>query len=122
MPTSNGTRDRTCGPTQGMADATKAIPASRTAMGDDTFGSRMRRARRARGWSQDRLIQRMRQAAQQVFGQQLPCDRSMKAMVSRWENNWRVPDRYNRRVLAAALGVSETDLLGATSRAETREQ
>jgi len=89
---------------------------------DEAFGSRMRRARLERGWSQDRLIQRMRQAAQQVFGQQLPCDRSMKAMVSRWENNWRVPDRYNRRVLAAALGVSETDLLGATSRADTREQ
>jgi transcriptional regulator with XRE-family HTH domain len=87
---------------------------------DEAFGTRLQRARATRGWSQPRLIAEMRRAALQLFGHQLPCDSSLKAMVSRWENNWREPDRYNRRVLAAALGLSE-DLLGSTAPEEVAE-
>jgi transcriptional regulator with XRE-family HTH domain len=79
---------------------------------DERFGSRLRRERLARGWSQHRLIHAMRAEARRLYGRELPSDRSLKAMISRWENNWRVPDGYNQRMLAATLGMSVDELVG----------
>ena len=86
---------------------------------NDTFGSWLRRARLARGWSQDQLIQRMRHAAQQLDGSQLPSDTSLKTMVSRWENSKRVPYKYNQQILAAALALPEDDCPTGTTSPES---
>jgi hypothetical protein len=40
----------------------------------------------------------------------LPQPVSLKAMISRWENDHLVPDEFNRRVLCLALGIPISDL------------
>ncbi|MFC0531366.1 hypothetical protein [Phytohabitans kaempferiae] len=47
-------------------------------------------------------------AARQGFT--LPKPASLKSMISRWEQGQHLPDRQNRKVLAAALGIDESIL------------
>jgi hypothetical protein len=70
----------------------------------ESLGCLLRRARRTRQWSQPRLIHEMRRVAG-VEGKRLPCNESLKAMISRWENDRQVPDDFNRAVLCAALRI-----------------
>jgi hypothetical protein len=46
----------------------------------------------------------MRQVAE-YWGKQLPSNDSLKAMISRWENNRQIPDDFNRAVICAALRI-----------------
>ncbi len=75
-------------------------------------GHVIRTARRARGWSQSRLIDRLRrQAAEEEYRHVLPSDESFKAMVSRWEKNGhKVPDINYRGLLCRVLAVEPSDL------------
>ena len=70
----------------------------------DSVGQVIRRARRTWQWPQSRLIYEMRLIARQR-GIRLPCDESLKSMVSRWENDRQVPDEFNRSLLCAALQI-----------------
>ncbi|GII22589.1 hypothetical protein Pme01_21860 [Planosporangium mesophilum] len=72
-----------------------------------TPGSVIRRVRRQRGWSQQRLIFEMQRVAPRL-GMTVPAPESLKAMLSRWENGHQVPDAYNRRLLAAGLRIPES--------------
>lgn len=81
-------------------------------MTERTTGMRIRSVRMRRGWTQTRLIYALRREAMKIHGYP-PSDASLKAMVSRWENDHRIPDSYNMRLLAAALEVPVTALVGA---------
>ncbi|MDP9792563.1 transcriptional regulator with XRE-family HTH domain [Catenuloplanes nepalensis] len=68
-------------------------------------------ARRAKGWSQSRLADRMRrQAEAEGFRHPLPSDESFKAMISRWENGRKVPDINYRGLLCRVLGIAPAQL------------
>jgi hypothetical protein len=41
----------------------------------------------------------------EAIGTVLPPLESLKAMYSRWENNWKAPSLFYRRLLAAALDL-----------------
>jgi hypothetical protein len=72
------------------------------------FGRLIRRARMACRLSQIQLAQRMRDIAAEHGGTAtLAC---LKVMISKWENEVKAPNEYNRRLLAAALGVTVADL------------
>lgn len=73
-----------------------------------SFGRRLRRARMACRLSQIQLAQRMRDIAVDHGGTATLA--ALKVMISKWENEVKAPNEYNRRLLAAALGVTVADL------------
>lgn len=73
-----------------------------------SFGRRLRRARMACRLSQIQLAQRMRDIAVDHGGTATRA--ALKVMISKWENEVKAPNEYNRRLLAAALGVTVADL------------
>jgi hypothetical protein len=75
---------------------------------EPSFGRRLRRARMACRLSQIQLAQRMRDIAVDHGGTATLA--ALKVMISKWENDVKAPNEYNRRLLAAALGVTVTDL------------
>jgi transcriptional regulator with XRE-family HTH domain len=74
-----------------------------------TVGAAIRRARRRRGWSQQRVIHEI-QVVARAKSMPVATARSLKAMLSRWERDHRLPDRHNQILLCAALGVAPSDL------------
>jgi hypothetical protein len=73
-----------------------------------SFGRRLRRLRKRRGWTQLVLAQRMRDIAVHHGGTALLI--SLKAMISKWENGHKEPDEFNRRLLAVTLDTTVADL------------
>ncbi|MEU4244002.1 helix-turn-helix transcriptional regulator [Actinoplanes sp. NPDC026619] len=73
-----------------------------------TFGRRLRRERMWRRWSQLQLAHRIREVGGMHRGSaELP---SLLIMISKWENNHKVPSQYSLHLLAAALGVPVANL------------
>jgi hypothetical protein len=94
----------------GTSDSYSDKGASNGASADPglSFGRRLRRVRMACRLSQIQLAQRMRDTAVDHGGTAtLAC---LKVMISKWENEVKVPNEYNRRLLAAAMGVTVADL------------
>ena len=73
------------------------------------FYRRLRRIRKARGWSLRQLAGRMVLVGRQHRGRTANAA-SLKSMISRWENDELVPDDRNRRLLADALECRMADL------------
>lgn len=73
-----------------------------------SFGRRLRRARMARQWSQLHFAYRMREVAK-THGRTATLA-SLKVMISKWEHDVKLPNEYNRHLLAATLGVTVADL------------
>jgi transcriptional regulator with XRE-family HTH domain len=76
------------------------------------YPNRIRQLRQAkpRPWSQDRLIVAIEQAAREL-GRPVPTSRrSLKTMVSRWENGRHRITPENRRLLCRALSCRDSDL------------
>lgn len=76
------------------------------------YPNRIRQLRQAkpRPWTQDRLIVAIEQAARDL-GRPLPTSRrSLKTMVSRWENGHHRITPENRRLLCQALACRDSDL------------
>jgi transcriptional regulator with XRE-family HTH domain len=71
--------------------------------------SRIKAARKDREWSQTRLIGELERVAHRR-GQTLPSRETLKARVSRWENNHAAPDEFYRRLLREALGLDDREL------------
>jgi transcriptional regulator with XRE-family HTH domain len=74
-----------------------------------SIGERIRAARKARGWGQQRLISEMRQAAAQQ-GLRLAGDASVKRRIASWENGHSVPDDFYGPLLCKALDMSAAEL------------
>ncbi len=74
--------------------------------------SGLRQLRRQRGWTQAQLIDHLRAAAAQD-GVRLPPARSLRIMVSRWENGHVQPEKdyrhYLRQVLSQTSHPAQTD-------------
>lgn len=67
-----------------------------------TYGQRLRRARQTRGWSQLQLAYVMCRKGSRCDAA-VPQPRSLKIMISRWENGHQLPDARSRRLLHLAL-------------------
>jgi ribosome-binding protein aMBF1 (putative translation factor) len=72
-------------------------------------GRLIRRARLRRQWTQASLVLQIRLVAH-AKGLVLPADRSLTAMLSRWERGHKVPSELYRRLLCQALGIRVTDI------------
>ncbi|MER6023787.1 helix-turn-helix domain-containing protein [Streptomyces anulatus] len=71
----------------------------------------LRAARKARGWSQEKLIHEMRRFAEQRL-LDIASSASLKVYISEWENGRRViTDRY-ATVLRPLLGITDAELRG----------
>lgn len=71
----------------------------------------LRVARKARGWSQEKLIHEMRRFAEQRL-LDIASPASLKVYISEWENGRRViTDRY-AALLRPLLGITDTELRG----------
>ncbi|MEG9548667.1 helix-turn-helix domain-containing protein [Streptomyces griseus] len=71
----------------------------------------LRAARKARGWSQERLIYEMRRVAEQRL-LDIASPASLKVYISEWENGRRaITDRY-AALLRPLLGVTDAELRG----------
>jgi transcriptional regulator with XRE-family HTH domain len=75
-----------------------------------TVGASIRRARLARGWSQDVLARRVAEA-RRAGGESID-PASVKTQLSRWENGRVVPDRLTRQILADAFSTTVEALFG----------
>ena len=73
-----------------------------------TTGRRLRRARLRRRWSQQQLVMQMHLVAAGRGG--TASNEALKIMVSKWENDRVIPGEFNRRLLAASLGIRVVDL------------
>jgi len=62
----------------------------------------------ARHWSHVQLAQRMRDVAATHGG--TASLQSLKVMISKWEHEHKIPNEYNRHLLAATLEMSVTEL------------
>lgn len=71
--------------------------------------SRIRSARRERGWSQIQLIAELERVAARG-GTRLPSRETLKSRVSRWENGRARPDEFYRRLLREAFGLDDREL------------
>jgi transcriptional regulator with XRE-family HTH domain len=77
----------------------------------------LRQARRARGWTQARLIHEIEQYARR-HGSDIATSSSLKVYVSDWENGQRpIPAKY-AAILRAVLGHTDDELLGDAPRGE----
>jgi transcriptional regulator with XRE-family HTH domain len=74
-----------------------------------TPGARIKKMRRQKKWTQERLAKQLELEAREVHYVP-PKTASFESMVSRWERDLQVPEEINRRLLAAALGVEVSDL------------
>jgi transcriptional regulator with XRE-family HTH domain len=72
-------------------------------------GARIRRQRKRKKWTQERLAKQMELEALKR-GYPPPKTASFQTYVSRWERHLQVPDETNRRLVAAALKVEVSDL------------
>jgi transcriptional regulator with XRE-family HTH domain len=73
-----------------------------------TIGERIQYWRLSRGWRQPQFARQMMAVAAEYEGTgELS---SLITQISRWEGNHIVPNEYNRRILALALGVTPADL------------
>jgi transcriptional regulator with XRE-family HTH domain len=78
----------------------------------------LRDARRARGWSQDRLIAEIELYARRHLAD-VASRASLRVYVSEWENGRRpISDRY-ASILRGLLGVTDPELRGVDDRAES---
>ncbi|GAA1008676.1 hypothetical protein GCM10009564_21840 [Streptomyces thermogriseus] len=76
-------------------------------------GSGLRGARKARGWSQERLIREIEQYARRSLTD-VASTASLRVYVSEWENGRRaISDRY-AAILRKLLGVTDFELRGVT--------
>lgn len=73
------------------------------------FSRRLRRIRKARDWSHQQLARRMVLVGRNHRGRTASAE-SLVKMLSRWENDDRLADDRNRRLLADALEVEVADL------------
>ena len=73
------------------------------------MSSRIREARRERGWSQQRLIAEMERVAGR-HGGALPGRDTLKSRISRWENCHANPDDFYRQLLREAFGLDDHEL------------
>lgn len=73
------------------------------------MGAALRGTRHARGWSQERLIRALRDAAE-IRGIPIADPSSLKVMISRWENGHAMPDPTHRELLRAAYGLDDVAL------------
>ena len=96
------------GPTFSVRVPPPAVQRGSSPLEEPRFGRRLRRARLARRWSQTQLAQRMRDVAVGHGGTARLA--SLKIMLSKWENNHKVPNQYNRHLVAQALGLEVSDL------------
>ncbi|QQZ53284.1 helix-turn-helix transcriptional regulator [Streptomyces microflavus] len=72
----------------------------------------LREARKARGWSQEKLIHEMRRYAEQRL-LDVASPASLKVYISEWENGRRaITDRY-AALLRPLLGITDADLRGS---------
>ncbi|WP_280253490.1 helix-turn-helix domain-containing protein [Nocardia abscessus] len=71
--------------------------------------SLLRSARRARGWSQARLITALREQAERDRVR-LMTPASLRVALSRWENGHVVPDEVHSRLLCRVLELDEGDV------------
>lgn len=72
-------------------------------------GTLIRKARMRREWTQASLIHQMRLVAR-ARGLVLPADRSLTAMLSRWERGHKGLSELYRRLLCEALGIRVSDI------------
>ncbi|UQX04944.1 helix-turn-helix transcriptional regulator [Streptomyces sp. RerS4] len=77
------------------------------------MGMGLRSARKARGWSQDRLIFEMERYAQQRL-MEIASTASLKTYVSEWENGKRAISERYATILRPLLGVTDAELRGET--------
>lgn len=82
--------------------------ASNAARPEFSFGRRLRRFRMRRRWTQLQLAQRMRDVAAKHGGTAEL--RSLVIMISKWEHDAKIPNHYNRHLLAEALQITVADL------------
>lgn len=73
-----------------------------------SFGRRLRQVRMAHRWSQMQLAQRMRENA--VHHGRTAALAYLKVIISKWENEVKLPNEFNRRWLADSLGITVADL------------
>jgi transcriptional regulator with XRE-family HTH domain len=73
------------------------------------FGEVLRARRTSKGWTQADLIREMQHVARRQ-GTPLPTTKSLKAMISRWEQGRHTPDRHNRGLLCKVLELDEKRL------------
>lgn len=78
----------------------------------DMEGDAIRGARRARGWTQPRLLQAMQQQAQ-LENVRLMSPGSLRVALSRWENGHHEPDELHCRLLRSVLSLPLTSELDA---------
>ncbi len=94
-----------------LVDRVLALVPATTRATRSAVGGYVRAQRRARGWSQLRLIHSLRLAAADLHWQ-LPDDASMIASVSRWENGHRRPGEFYRRLLCVVFDLAADALEG----------
>ncbi|WP_431680144.1 XRE family transcriptional regulator [Kitasatospora sp. KL5] len=73
---------------------------------------RLRQARKARGWSQDRLVREICQYARQHLVD-VASPASLKVYVSEWENDRRTVSETYAAILRALLGKTDDELFGS---------
>ena len=95
----------------------------------ERVGKELKLLRLARGWSQERLIVELERRAPEV-GVHVAARRSLRTLVSNWENGKRFPTRDYQKLFATIYGVGVDDLfppegavdLGAPLTVETHQQ
>lgn len=73
-------------------------------------GERIRRLRMAHRWSMGLLARELRRELRRRGEQLPPSVISLKQMISKWENDKKTPNEYNRHLLAEVLEVTVADL------------
>ncbi|MBV6700597.1 helix-turn-helix transcriptional regulator [Kitasatospora aureofaciens] len=81
------------------------------------MSARLRQARKAHGWSQERLVHEIERYARQ-HSLDVASTASLRVYVSEWENNRRPIGPLYAAVLRALLGLTDRELLGRTTSAE----
>ena len=76
--------------------------------------NRLRAARKARGWSQDRLVVEFEQR-RRGSGQPSPKRASLKTYISEWENDKRPVGSNDRTTLRAIFGLADEELFGRSN-------
>ncbi|MGW2249352.1 XRE family transcriptional regulator [Kitasatospora sp. NPDC001660] len=82
------------------------------------MSARLRQARKTHGWSQERLVHEIERYARQ-HSLDVASTASLRVYVSEWENGRRPIGQLYAAVLRALLGLTNRELLGRTTSAET---
>ena len=82
---------------------------TRPAADDSQHERGLRAAREARGWTQDAAVRQFRAVAQKL---NIPVGeaQSVRTSLSRWENQKRLPDSANRRILRELYGRTDAEM------------